>query len=63
MRGAHVAARHPSPRPGACEPCRAGQHHACAVLAADAVHAIGPDLTECTCYDDAWEAHDRLTRN
>jgi hypothetical protein len=54
-RGHLVRLGRPSPRPGACDPCRTGQHHACTSL----FGVIGWD---CTCYDDAWEAHDRLLR-
>lgn len=54
------ASRPPSTRLGACEPCRRGDHGACSEshLGGD---PCGSDTT-CTCYDDAWEWHDRIAR-
>lgn len=37
----------PSERPGACDACRAGDHGGC--------------IEPCTCYDDDWDFHDRLS--
>lgn len=53
-----MASHAPSERPGACDPCRAGDHGSC-TAANDDTPGTNPAL-DCTCYDDSWEFHDQL---
>jgi hypothetical protein len=49
-----VGSHAPSGRPGACDPCQAGDHGGCDDLAnADA-------LDTCSCYAASWEDHETL---
>lgn len=44
----------PSRRGGACHACRLGAHRRC-----PSRHHAGAE-GDCTCYDDAWEWHERI---
>lgn len=50
----------PSERPGACDPCRAGDHGSCLDLMTHTGGACTHQSTSCSCYDHSWEWHEQL---